>query len=97
MTVIHEFTAPLWVQTPLGEGRALVLIDYGIDHNPVLFVHLDNGQFKCVDSNDCRGMENLMLGIKKPEAPGKLSEEALRALMRYPAADLKPHQQCGHV
>lgn len=67
MTCIHEFTSPLQVQTPLGDGRALLLIDYGIDTNPVLFVHLNDGRFRCVDQNDLAGVENLMLGIKRPE------------------------------
>lgn len=69
MTITHEFAAPIWVQTPLGGGRALLLFDYGIDHNPVMFVQLDNGQFKSFDSNDCRSYENKTFGIDLPEAP----------------------------
>lgn len=70
MTVIHEFSVPLWVQTPLGEGQALTLIDYGIDHNPVFLVRLsDNGQFKSIDANDCRGVENATYNILRPAAP----------------------------
>lgn len=69
MTSIHEFATPLWVQTPLGEGQALLLIDYGIDHNPIFFVRLSAGQFKSIDANDCRGFENLTFGIQRPEAP----------------------------
>lgn len=69
MTVIHEFTAPLWVQTPLGDGMAVVMIDYGIEHNPIFMVRLNNGRFKCIDANDCRGMENQTFGIDRPGAP----------------------------
>lgn len=69
MTITHEFASPIWVQTPLGEGRAILLIDYGIDHNPIFLVQLNNGQFKCIDTNDCRGCENLTLGINRPSQP----------------------------
>lgn len=69
MTVIHEFATPIWVQTPLGSGRALTLIDYGLDHNPVFFVQLDGGKFKSIDANDCRAFENITFGIARPEPP----------------------------
>lgn len=65
----HEFSTPLWVQTPLGHGQALLLTDYGIDHNPIFLVRLEDGQFKSIDSNDCRGFENLTFNIKRPDAP----------------------------
>jgi hypothetical protein len=71
MTVTHEFNSPLWVQTPLGEGRAILMIDYGIDHNPVFLVHLNNGKFKCFDSNETMGCENLTYGITRPKYPNE--------------------------
>ena len=67
----HEFSAPVWVQTPLGPGRMLLLYDYGLDHNGVAFVQLDNGQFKYCDTNDLRSFENLTLGIPLPNPPEK--------------------------
>jgi hypothetical protein len=70
MTIIHEFHVPLWVQTPLGEGQALAITDYGIDHNPIFLVRLQaTGQFKSIDANDCRGVENVTFGIARPTAP----------------------------
>lgn len=69
MTVIHEFTTPLWLQTPLGDGRAILALEYGVDTNVVLFVQLDNGIFKCFNSNDVRGCENPMLGVSRPAPP----------------------------
>jgi hypothetical protein len=69
MTITHEFSSPIWVQTPLGPGRAILMIDYGIDHNPIFLVQLDDGRFKSIDSNDCRAFENLTFGIKRPEPP----------------------------
>ena len=69
MTSFHEFTAPLWVQTPLGSGQAVLLTDYGIDHNPIFLVRLVDGKFKSFDTNDCRGVENQMFGIRRPSPP----------------------------
>lgn len=46
------------------------LTDYGIDHNPIFLVRLaETGQFKSFDANDCRGVENLTLGVKRPAKP----------------------------
>lgn len=67
MTVIHEMSTPMWVYSPLGEGMVIALIDYGINHNIVFFVMLKSGQFRCVDSVECRCDENPMLGITKPK------------------------------
>lgn len=69
MTITHEFSSPIWVQTPLGNGRAILMIDYGIDHNPIFLVQLDDGKFKSIDSNDCRAFENKTFGIERPPAP----------------------------
>lgn len=64
MTTTHEFSSPLWVKTPHGDGRALVLFDYGIDHNPVFMVQLNDGRFLCYDMTQIRGCENMTLGIE---------------------------------
>jgi hypothetical protein len=69
MTVTHEFMTPIWVQTPLGEGRAILFIDYGIDHNPVFLVQLNCGRIKCFDSNETMGCENMTYGITRPQYP----------------------------
>lgn len=71
MTAIHEFSAPYWVQTPKGEGRAVLYIDYGLDHNGVLFVHLNDGQLKFFDTNQCVGCENLTLEVPRPPQPNQ--------------------------
>jgi len=68
-TVIHEFSAPYWVQTPLGEGRAILLFDYGFDDNPKFMVHLNDGRFRVVNMIDCAGCENPTEGIERPEQP----------------------------
>jgi hypothetical protein len=65
-----QFNPPLWVMTPLGEGHALVLLDYGPSLNTVWVVHLfADGQVTHVDSSEVRVMGNPMYGIPHPEQP----------------------------
>jgi hypothetical protein len=70
MTAIHRIEPPLWVQTPLGEGHALFLIDYGPSLNTVWVIHLfEGGSVTHVDSCEVRVMGNPMWGIAHPEPP----------------------------
>jgi len=65
-----QLNPPIWVQTPLGEGDALVLIDYGPNVNTVWLVHLhEGGRALHFDSSDIRVMGNLMYGIPHPRPP----------------------------
>jgi hypothetical protein len=65
-----QLNPPIWVQTPLGEGDALVLIDYGPNVNTVWLVHLhEDGRAVHFDSSDIRVMGNLMYGIPHPKPP----------------------------
>lgn len=50
--MIHEFKQPIEVSTPLGEGVALLLIDYGWGANTCWVVVLSDGVVKHFDSND---------------------------------------------
>jgi hypothetical protein len=72
--MIHRIEPPIWVTTPLGEGDALFLLDYGVNLNSVWLVHLhQDGKVKHFDSDDIRVMGNLMYGIPHPspaQAPG---------------------------
>ena len=48
----HEIKQVLWVRTPLGEGQALFLIDYGIHENTIWVVALKkDGAIKHFNSN----------------------------------------------
>jgi hypothetical protein len=68
--MILQLNPPIWVQTPLGEGDCLVLIDYGPNLNTVWLVHLfDDGRVLHFDSSDIRAMGNLMYGIAHPSPP----------------------------
>jgi hypothetical protein len=60
--MIHEFKTPFDVKTPHGDGRAILLIDYGIDVNTVWVVKLDGGIVKHYYSDDIRIYDNPMNG-----------------------------------
>ena len=65
-----QLNPPLYVTTPLGEGHALVLIDYGPSLNTVWVVHLfADGRVVHVDSSEVRLFGNPMYGIPHPEMP----------------------------
>jgi hypothetical protein len=67
---LHQCDPPIWVTTPLGEGHALFLIDYGPSLNTVWVVHqFNDGRVLHVDSSEVRVMGNPMYGIPHPEEP----------------------------
>jgi hypothetical protein len=64
MTTIHEFQSTLWVDTPHGEGIAILIIDYGIHQNTIWVVaDKNNGRVRHYDSNDIKLSTNYTLGI----------------------------------
>lgn len=67
--MILELKVPIFVQTPLGNGRALILFDYSHDINPVFMVHLNDGRFLCFNMIQLKGMDNMTFGIPKPSKP----------------------------
>ncbi|NBT75740.1 MAG: hypothetical protein EBT15_07195 [Betaproteobacteria bacterium] len=65
--MILQLNPHIWVTTPLGEGHALFLIDYGPSINSVWVVQLfDSGNVIHVDSAEIRVMGNEMYGIPDP-------------------------------
>jgi hypothetical protein len=51
--MILQLNPPIMVETPLGHGQAIFLIDYGIHQNTCWIVALEsNGVIKHFDSND---------------------------------------------
>lgn len=65
-----QLNPPLWVTTPLGEGFAIMVIDYGPYMNSIWVVHLfADGQLVHIESNEIRVMGNDMYAIKNPEQP----------------------------
>ncbi len=68
--MIHRIQPPIHVRTPLGNGWALFLIDYGHDWNTVWVVNLfKTGQVKHFDANDIRITGNPTWGVPNPDAP----------------------------
>lgn len=68
--MICQLNPPIWVTTPMGEGFALLVIDYGPALNSVWVVHLfDDGQVIHVDSAEVRVMGNEMYAIQHPKSP----------------------------
>lgn len=70
-----QLNPPLWVITPLGEGHALLVIDYGPSLNSVWAVHLfEDGRLVHVDSSEVRVMGNAMYGIAHPAQPARVQQ-----------------------
>lgn len=60
--MIHEFRTPIAVQTPHGEGEAILFIDYGVNVNSVWVVRLEGGKVLHYYSDDIRIWGNPMNG-----------------------------------
>lgn len=68
--MILQLNPPIQVMTPLGQGMALLVIDYGPSVNTVWAVHqFGGGRLVHVDSPDIRIMGNAMYGIPDPKRP----------------------------
>ena len=68
--MITQLNPPLYVNTPLGEGHCLFLLDYGPSINTVWLVHLfEDGRVVHIDSSEIRCMGNEMYGIPHPAVP----------------------------
>lgn len=62
MTGLLQLSPTLPVSTPLGDGEAIILIDYGHDVNTVWLVRLAGGIVKHFWSDDVRLYGNPMNG-----------------------------------
>lgn len=70
MTHVHELRQVLLVSTPLGDGVALLHIDYGAQHNGTLLVILEGtGELKYFDTNQVRACRNDTMGINVTDDP----------------------------
>jgi hypothetical protein len=73
--VILQCNPPIWVLTPLGEGHALFIIDYGPSINTVWVVHhFADGRVVHIDSSEIRVMGNEMYGIGHPVPPSRVPQ-----------------------
>jgi len=63
-----QLDPPIWVQAKNhGEGRALIVIDYGLDHSTMFLVQLNDGRFRIFNVEDCVGCENYTIHINRPD------------------------------
>ena len=69
--MIEFLPSPRWVQTPLGQGLWLAIIDYGISHNPLYLIELVDGQHRVIDMREVRGLENYTFNINRPDMPSE--------------------------
>jgi hypothetical protein len=60
--LIYQFSTPIAVHTPHGEGEAILFIDYGLNVNSVWVVRLVGGLVKHYYSDDIRIYDNPMNG-----------------------------------
>lgn len=69
--MVTELSNPIFVHTPHGYGKAILIFDYGVDYNSVWGVRLDeDGAFKHYDSEDIRIYGNPMNGEQlNPKIP----------------------------
>jgi ligand-binding sensor domain-containing protein len=66
MTHCHELQQVLWVETPLGDGIAILHLDYGSQHNGTLLVMLEDGRLRYFDTNQVKACRNDTAGISVP-------------------------------
>jgi len=60
--MIYQMPNPVDVATPLGDGTAIMVIDYGVDVNSVWVVRFPGGEVKHILSDDIRVYGNPMYG-----------------------------------
>ena len=68
MATIHEFQSTYWVDTPHGEGIAILIRDYGIHQNTIWVVADKNdGRVRHYDSNDIKLSTNNTIHLNDSE------------------------------
>jgi hypothetical protein len=68
--MITFLPSPRWVQTPLGQGLWIAILDYGISHNPIYLVEIcSSGEHRNIDMREIRGLENHTFDIERPLQP----------------------------
>jgi hypothetical protein len=63
--IIHELKQVLWVETPMGVGQVLFLMDYGIHENSVWVVAIEKTrEIKHYNSNQLKMVFNYTLSYE---------------------------------
>jgi hypothetical protein len=60
--MIHQLNPTIDVKTPLGDGEAIFLIDYGVNTNTVWVCRMNGGEVKHFWSDDIKIYGNPMNG-----------------------------------
>ena len=64
MTIIHEVSQVLKVNTPFGEAQVLFLMDYGIHQNTIwICANSEDGKIRHFDSNQISLVTNHTIGM----------------------------------
>lgn len=66
---IHELNNPIAVHTPLGEGKCIAWVDYGLDVNTVWKIRLQDGSCRNFYDDEILIYENPMNGEVKIQIP----------------------------
>lgn len=70
--MIHQLDPSLLVETPIGQGLAIFIIDYGMHQNTCWIVALvDNGVIKHFDCNDVILATNYTYGLNMAKFTNK--------------------------
>ncbi len=74
--MIHQLNPTILVETPLGAGQAIFIIDYGMHQNTCWVVSLvSNGVVKHFDSNDVILATNYTYGLNLRKNTNKTAVE----------------------
>lgn|SRR5574337_1152692 len=60
--MIIQLNPPIPLITPDGKGIAHFMIDYGVEHDLIWVVFLEDGEIWCFLNKDVRAVENLTIG-----------------------------------
>src|SRR5262245_43262143 len=73
--MISQIEPPLPLRTTRGGGLALFLIDYGLEHNLVWVVMLDeSGELWCLDNTEVRGYANATFRASRGPDPSRAAQ-----------------------
>jgi hypothetical protein len=63
--MITQLNPPIPVKTPVGNGIAHMVIDYGIEHDLIWVVFQDDGECWCWGNTGIRAGSNITIGRNK--------------------------------
>jgi hypothetical protein len=68
MSFITQLNPSIPLNTPKGDGEAILVLDYGVEHDLIFVVLLDsNGECWSFRNSEVRGIKNITIGRKLNE------------------------------